>query len=92
MNKKDLILMVSRVTCAKSEAVDSVNVVIQSIQKALQLEEKVVIQGLGAFSVHRRKARTARNPKTGESVEVGPRRAIHFKPSKILLNQLAYHD
>lgn len=92
MNKKDIIKYVSRVTCAKGEAKDAVNVFIETIQKALQTEDKVVIQGLGTFTVHRRTGRIGRNPRTGEAVQIAPRKAVHFKASKILMHRMSSHD
>ena len=45
---------------------------------------KVELRGFGTFSTRERKGRSGRNPRTGESVTVRPKRAMHFKPGKAL--------
>ena len=49
--------------------------------------DKVNISGFGTFSVSSRKARTGRNPKTGESIEISASRAAKFKPGKTLKDE-----
>ena len=56
-------------------------------QEALKDGKKVSLTGLGSFSVKERKGRIARNPKTGEKVEVPPKKVVKFKPGKDL-NQI----
>lgn len=58
--------------------------VFESIKAALARGEKVEIRGLGNFRVRHRKFRKARNPKTGEFVEVPPKRVPYFKVGKEL--------
>ncbi len=55
---------------------------------ALAKGEKIEIRGLGSFKVKERDGRKARNPKTGEIVEVPPKKMVHFKMGKILKAQL----
>lgn len=59
-----------------------------AIKSALMKGEKVELRGFGNFKVKTRKPRQARNPKTGEHVEVPPRRVIHFKPGRELKEAL----
>lgn len=47
-----------------------------------QERRKVQIVGFGAFEVKERPARKARNPKTGEEIQIGARRSPMFKPGK----------
>ncbi|HRU40156.1 MAG TPA: HU family DNA-binding protein [Candidatus Goldiibacteriota bacterium] len=54
-------------------------------QEALKSDIKVSLTGLGSFSVKHRKGRIARNPKTGEKVEVPPKKVVKFKPGKDLI-------
>lgn len=61
-----------------------VDAVIEAIQNALVEGEKVAIVGFGNFEVVERAARTARNPRTGEEIEVGASKAVKFKPLKAL--------
>lgn len=57
---------------------------ISTIQTALKEGEKVSVAGLGTFIVKEKKARTARNPKTGESVQVPAKKAPKFRAGKEL--------
>jgi DNA-binding protein HU-beta len=57
---------------------------ISTIQNALKAGQKVSVAGLGTFVVKEKKARTARNPKTGESVQVAAKKAPKFRPGKEL--------
>ena len=54
------------------------------IAESLKNGEKVQIVGFGAFEVKERPARKARNPKTGEEIQIGARRSPMFKPGKAL--------
>jgi DNA-binding protein HU-beta len=57
---------------------------ISTIQNALKEGKKVSVAGLGTFVVKEKKARLARNPKTGETVHVAAKRAPKFRPGKEL--------
>mgnify|MGYP000456103547 FL=1 len=52
------------------------------ITKRLALGGRVELRGFGAFSTRARDARTGRNPRTGELVDVGAKRVPYFKPGK----------
>lgn len=54
------------------------------ISEKMKNSEKVQIVGFGAFEVKQRPPRKARNPKTGEEIEIGVRRSPVFKPGKKL--------
>ena len=60
------------------------NVVLESISKALQSGEDVALIGFGKFYVHFRKERMGRNPKTGNPLLLAPSKTIKFKPGKFL--------
>ena len=45
---------------------------------------RIEVRGFGSFSLHYRRPKLARNPKTGESVPLGERHVVHFKPGKEL--------
>ena len=85
MNKTDLIEAVSRVTCAKKEAGDAVNAVIGNIISALKSGDKVTLTGLGTFSTRKRKAKVGRNPKSGEAIQIPPKKVVKFKPARDVL-------
>ncbi|MBI4824517.1 MAG: integration host factor subunit beta [Nitrospirae bacterium] len=61
-----------------------IDTVFESIKSALQRGEKVEIRGFGNFRLKEMKPRKARNPKTGETVEVPQKKAIRFKVGKVL--------
>lgn len=89
MTKADLIEEVARaveVTRKESEAI--VEVIFDSIVASLRAGEKIEIRGFGSFRTRQRDARTGRNPKTGEKVEVPARKIPYFKPSKELKDGL----
>ena len=60
----------------------------EEITAALAKGERVELRGFGAFSVKERKARTGRNPRTGESVEVNQKFIPYFKTGKQLRERL----
>ncbi len=61
-----------------------VDTVFESIKEALVRGEKIEIRGFGNFKPKNRKPRKARNPKTGEKVDVPQKRVLHFKVGKAL--------
>ena len=65
-----------------------VNTILDSITEALAEGERVELRGFGAFSVKNREARTGRNPRTGETVEVDEKWVPFFKPGKELRERL----
>jgi nucleoid DNA-binding protein len=86
MNRLDIIRAVARVLTTKGEAAKAVETAFETIRQALREGDKVVISNFGTFRVKSRQARVGRNPKTGQSVEVPPRRGVRFKASKNLLS------
>ena len=54
---------------------------LDAVKDTLARGDHIEIRGFGTFKVRHRKARTARNPRTGEPVKVAPRVAPVFKPS-----------
>jgi integration host factor subunit beta len=65
-----------------------VETVFEGIKEALAKGEKIEIRGFGNFRLKQRKPRKARNPKTGESVDVPSKRVLHFKVGKALKDAL----
>lgn len=62
--------------------------VFDSIKEALEKGEKIEIRGFGNFKLKQRLARKARNPKTGDNVEVPEKKAVRFKAGKALREAL----
>lgn len=56
----------------------------ETIVNAVKAGEEVTLGGFGKFVITERAAKTCRNPKTGETVEVPAKKAVKFKPSSAL--------
>jgi nucleoid DNA-binding protein len=84
MNKADLVNEVAKVTGTKKEAQAAVDCVFEAITKALKDKDQVTVFGFGTFKVNNRKARTGRNPKTGEAITIDARNVPKFAASKVL--------
>jgi len=54
----------------------------ESLKDALAKGDKVIINELGIFSTKERPAREARNPATGETIQVAAKNVVKFKPAK----------
>ena len=65
-----------------------VNTVLDEIINALKEGDRVELRGFGAFSIRGRDARKGRNPRTGEPVDVQPKRVPYFKPGKEMRHRL----
>ncbi|HUO78164.1 MAG TPA: HU family DNA-binding protein [Thermodesulfovibrionales bacterium] len=65
-----------------------VDTVFDGIRDALAKGEKIEIRGFGNFRLKQRRPRRARNPKTGEGVDVPSKRVLHFKVGKALKDAL----
>ena len=59
-----------------------------SISDQLAKDGRVELRGFGAFSTRKRDARTGRNPRTGEAVDVDAKRVPYFKPGKEMRERL----
>lgn len=86
MNRLDIIKAVAKVLSTKGEAARAVETTFDTVRQALKGGEKVVISNFGTFRVKTRQARVGRNPKTGDNVQVPPRKGVRFKASKNLLS------
>ena len=85
MTKIDLIdQLAEKTSLSKKEAERLLETIITSVQDSMKNGEKVSLTGLGTFVVTEKKARMARNPKTGEQVQVPAKKAPKFKPGKEL--------
>jgi len=84
MNKAGLIQVVERVVSTRKEASAAVDAMVTAIRLALRSGEKVVLSGVGSFHVKMRRAKIGRNPRTGQTVPIPPRRTVRFKVSKEL--------
>jgi integration host factor alpha subunit len=89
MTKAELIEALSnKLPLNKSDAERAINIVLDDIIDALRKGERVNISGFGTFAVSVRQARTGRNPKTGEAIQISASRSAKFKPGKQLKDSL----
>jgi DNA-binding protein HU-beta len=85
MTKADLIGKIAeKAGVANSDAEKVTNALVESITEALKTGDSVTLQGFGAFKVKERAARKARNPRTGEAVDVPASKTASFSPANIL--------
>jgi len=81
MNKVQLITEVSKkANLGKKDATNAVNATIDAVKK--NVKKGVTLIGFGTFKVVKRKARTGRNPQTGEKIRIGAKSVVKFKPGK----------
>jgi len=82
MTKADLVEMVaSKTGLTRSDVAAVVDEFLESVKKTLENGNNIEIRGFGTFKIKARKARKARNPRTGEEVPVPDRKVPVFKPS-----------
>lgn len=85
MTKAELVEEVARSTnLTKKHADLIVSTVFDSIVQSLRDGEKIELRGFGSFRIRTRGARIGRNPKTGDQVDVPPKKIPYFKPGKDL--------
>ena len=85
MNKTELIAAVAAKTgLTKKDTEATVSAALESIVAALAEGDKVQLPGFGTFEVKHREARTGRNPRTGETMEIAASNVPSFKPGKAL--------
>ena len=85
MTKAELVEEVSRVSdLTKKHSEVIVDTVFKSIIEALHRGEKIELRGFGSFRLRKREPRKGRNPKTGDKVDVPPKKVPYFKPGKEL--------
>ena len=85
MNKTELIDAVAEgADISKAAATRAVDTMIDSISKTLATGNQVTLVGFGTFSVKQRAARTGRNPRTGEPIDIPAAKVPGFKAGKAL--------
>ena len=72
----------------KADATRALDATVAAVTEALQNNETVTLVGFGAFYVGDRAARTGRNPRTGEAVQVDQKKVPFFKTGKLLRDRL----
>ena len=90
MNKTELVAAVAAKTeLSKKNAEKAVAAVLDTVAETLAAGEKVQLVGFGTFEIREREARTAKNPRTGEPVEVAASRVPAFKAGQALKTKVA---
>jgi len=85
--KADIVeLVYQRVGFTRHEATQAVEIIFDEIKNHLAQGENVRISRFASFILRKKNARSARNPKTGESIRISARTVLTFKPSKQLLD------
>ena len=89
MNKSELVRAIgSKTEMTNSSAQRALNAVIETLTEALSAGDKVKLVDFGSFEVRTRSARTARNPRTGETIAIEASKAPVFKAGKTLRESL----
>ena len=89
VNRSDLVQrLAAEADITERDADIALNAMLDAIVSALKEGDRIELRGFGGFSVRRRKARQARNPKTGAAVQVAEKHVPHFKVGAPLLKAL----
>jgi integration host factor subunit beta len=91
MNKLELIsTLKERANLTKAEAAEVIRLFFDSLAEAFVKGERVEIRGLCSFHIKEYKSYTGRNPKTGQKVQIPPKRLPFFKCGKELKERVDY--
>jgi len=89
MTKADLIVKVaSKAGMTKASAENALNSFIASVEEVLASQGKLTLTGFGTFEVQQRKARTGRNPRTGQEIQIPANKVVKFRPGKLLKDSI----
>ena len=89
MNKNELVDDIADAAdISKASASRALDAALEGITKSLQNADPVVLVGFGTFLVRERAARTGRNPRTGEPLQIAASKVPAFKPGKALKDVL----
>ncbi len=85
MNKSEFVDAIAKETgFTKAEAAQAVEAFVHVVTEALKNNEPVNLVGFGSFQIKHREARTGRNPRTGETIEIKASNVPTFKAGKAL--------
>jgi DNA-binding protein HU-beta len=85
MNKHELVAKVAHDTGAtKISAAAAVDAMLEAIAGALTKGDQITFVGFGTFKTTKRRARVARNPRTGDTIKIPKRRVVRFTAGKAL--------
>lgn len=90
MTKTELIAITAEKTgMTKKDAEKAVSAALEAITAELAAGNRVQLAGFGIFETKTRAARTGRNPKTNETIEIAASTSVAFKPAKALKDAVA---
>lgn len=81
--------MINDLDLSRKDAVNYLELVFESIKEVLTRGENVKISGFGNWLVREKRARTGRNPQTGDSMKITERKVVTFKPSQVLRDSIS---
>ncbi|BBD07789.1 HU family DNA-binding protein [Desulfovibrio ferrophilus] len=85
MTKADLVVKIAeKANITKANAERALNAFLDTVESTLVKEGKLTLTGFGTFVVEERKARTGRNPRTGEKIKIPATKVVKFRPGKLL--------
>jgi DNA-binding protein HU-beta len=85
MTKSELVDEISqRIGQTKATTESMLDAFVEVVASALKNESELKLVGFGSFSVSTRKARTGRNPQTGQEIQIPEKRVVNFKAGKTL--------
>jgi nucleoid DNA-binding protein len=83
VTKKDMAQAIAdEMALTQTQAKQIIQRVLNGIMETLVTEGRIELRNFGVFEVRKRKARLARNPRTGEKVDVPEKMAVTFKPGR----------
>lgn len=95
MTKNELIEQLAEMaSIPRIKAATIVDTIFNTMTEALMKDDRIEIRGFGTFSNRQYEARKGRNPSTGRSIRVQPKKLPHYKMAKELKNELvqSYKD
>ena len=83
MNKQDLVdAVASKAGITKSAAAETIDAILATVTSAVVKGDVIQLIGFGSFSMGARAARTGRNPKTGEALQIAASKTVKFTAGK----------
>jgi DNA-binding protein HU-beta len=89
MTKAELIGVIAKdADISKAAAAKALDSYVKTVATELKKNGKLGLVGFGTFSVIKRKARTGRNPQTGDKIKIKAKKVVKFKPGKGLTDKV----
>jgi integration host factor subunit alpha len=93
MTKADLVDRIfEKIGLSKKEAQEIIEILFDTMKQTFVEGESIKISGFGTFNVRQKMARRGRNPKTGDDLEINPRKVISFRASNQIKSAIEKRD